>query len=185
MVVELGALSFAKDDEGAALVRRAAAGETAAFDELVRRHWHELVRLARVVLASDLEAEDLAQETLVHAWRRLAELREPASFLPWLRRSLVRRGVRLVRQRRRRQTARLEAADQPVAVGLGPTEGLQVETLLAALTPRQRTTVFLVEVEGLTTAEAAQRLGTSAATLRVHLYLARRRLRALLAGESP
>ena len=184
MIVELAAVPVGEVDGEAVLVRQAAAGDAGAFDELVRRYWRELVSLARVVLASDLEAEDLAQETLVHAWRRLDELREPASFLPWLRRSLVRRGVRLAR-RRRRQLA-VVPLDGATVMALPAIEmgWARVESLLGALTPRQRATVFLVEVEGLSTGEAARRLGASEATLRVHLFLARRRLRAYLAGDT-
>lgn len=183
MIVELAAVPVGEADGEAALVRQAAAGDAGAFDELVRRHWRELVRLARVVLASDLEAEDLAQETLVHAWRRLGELREPASFLPWLRRSLVRRGVRLARQRRRQLAVVPLDAVRALTMPAAEMGWSRVESLLAVLTPRQRATVFLVEVEGLSAGEAACRLGVSEATLRVHLFLARRRLRAYLAGD--
>jgi RNA polymerase sigma-70 factor (ECF subfamily) len=183
-------VALAESDEDAALVRRAAGGDATAFDELVRRHWHALVRLARVVTASDLDAEDLAQETLVHAWRRLGELRSTASFLPWLHRSLVRRAVRAARGRRRRDEllragGDVEPAAAPAAYEPTPLAARQARELLAALTPRQRAVVFLVEVEGLSTAEAASALGAAEATVRVHLFLARRRLRAHLAGETP
>ena len=59
------------------------------------------------------------------------------------------------------------------------------ELIAQGASPEEAVKSIGMVVEGLTTAEAARRLGTSAATLRVHLYLARRRLRAVLAGESP
>jgi RNA polymerase sigma-70 factor (ECF subfamily) len=161
------------------LVRRAAAGEARAFDELVERHHGEIVRLARAVLASHADAEDLAQESWAHAWSRLGELRDSARFLPWLRRIVVRRGVRAARRRKRESfdgegaLLRIAAPAAPAAVRI------EVETALRALTPRQRAVFLLTEIDGCGAAEAALRLGLAEATVRVHRLLARRRLRAL------
>jgi RNA polymerase sigma factor (sigma-70 family) len=137
-------------------------------------------------LASDLDAEDLAQETLAHAWRHLGELRDPALLLPWLRRALVRRGVRQARRERARgawihpDPAALEAVPAPASTA----PAVDVTALLAALSPRQRAAFFLTEIDGLTAVEAARELGSTAATVRVHRLLARRRLRALIPGGS-
>jgi RNA polymerase sigma-70 factor (ECF subfamily) len=167
-------------DEEAALVRRAAAGDSAAFDELVVRRRGELVRLARKLLASENEAEDIAQETLAHAWTSLPSLRDPGRFLPWLRRALVRRAVRLARRRR------VERRDEPpprlelAAPGSPPELRLAIAAALRALTPRQRAVFVLTEVDGCSSAEAANRLGTAPATIRAHRFLARLRMRALL-----
>jgi RNA polymerase sigma-70 factor (ECF subfamily) len=172
--------------EEVALVRAAAAGDGEAFVLLVRRCWPGLVRLARIVLAGDDEAEDLAQEALTHAWRRLAQLRDPERFLPWLRRSLVRRGARLARRRRRRATR--EERDPETLLALPaplPPLAVDVPALLAALSPRQRAVFFLTDVDGLSSAEAARFLGIAEATLRVHRMLARRRLRSILEGALP
>lgn len=163
--------------DAADLARRAAAGESAAFDRLVELHWPSLVRLARIVTASELDAEDLAQEALARAWARLGTLRRPESFLPWLRRMLIRDAVRAARRRRRGAGDDLARAAELPAPHTPPMARLEVERALAALTPRQRAIFFLCEVDGLSTAEAAAALGVAAATVRVHRLLAQRRLR--------
>ncbi len=65
----------------AELARRAGGGDRDAYGELVELMWPELVGLARAILGGDDEAEDLAQEALVHAWTRLGSLRRPEKFI--------------------------------------------------------------------------------------------------------
>jgi RNA polymerase sigma-70 factor (ECF subfamily) len=167
------------------LVRRAKAGDARAFDELVLRHHAEMVRLARVVLASDADAEDLAQECWAHAWSRLGELREPSRFVTWLRRSLVRRAIRAARRRVREAGTEAGAALATHAAPEAPAAArIDVEAGLRALSPRQRAVFLLTEVDGYDAAETASRLGIAVATVRVHRLLARRRLRALFEGSS-
>ncbi|MCM2270086.1 MAG: sigma-70 family RNA polymerase sigma factor [Thermoanaerobaculia bacterium] len=163
--------------ESSALVRRAAAGDGAAFDQLAARHWHDLVRLARAV-AADFDAEDLAQETLTRAWSRLATLRRPESFVPWLRRMLIRDAVRAGRRRRSAAATVDERHEAPASAPVA-TARLEVAEALRALSPRQRAVFFLAEVDGLSTAETAAALGLAPATVRVHKLLAQRRLREL------
>jgi RNA polymerase sigma-70 factor (ECF subfamily) len=181
-------LPFAEEPESAALelVRRAASGDAAAFDALVVLHHAELVRLARFVLASDFEAEDVVQECWALAWTRLEGLRDATRLLPWLRRSLVRRAIRAARRRRRdrpSETPRPEAAEASAAAE-APGR-LDVARALAALAPRQRAVFLLTEIEGWSAVEAAARLGVAAATVRVHRLLARRRLRELFTAREP
>ena len=71
-------------DRVSKLVRQARAGDKSAFGELVERNWLDLVAIARGVLASGQGAEDVVQEALVHAWKRLWMLRTPASFDAWV-----------------------------------------------------------------------------------------------------
>lgn len=162
-------------------VARAAAGDSDAWGEIVVEHWAELVRLARVVLASPFEAEDLAQETFVHAWSRLATLRDSDRLLPWLRRSLVRRAVRHLGRVRR-----TELLDEriPGPPGLPREDRLDLRFLLRRLPPRQRAVFYFGEVEGWSDAEIAERLGVARSTVRVQRFLARRRLREFFEGEA-
>ena len=79
------------------LVARARQGDTHAFGELVTRHQAAVVRTAFVVCRSREEADEVAQEALVSAWRRLSTFRGEAQFKTWLltitwRHALTRRG---------------------------------------------------------------------------------------------
>ena len=168
--------------EETALAERAVAGDAEAFGELAERTWPSLVRLARVALAGDPEAEDVAQEALLVAWRRLGQLRRTERFVPWLRRIAWREALRAARARRE-----LPLLDTPMpdrSESPSPDRRIDVERHLARLTPRERAVVYLSEVEGKTAAEIGAELGIAAATARVHRWHARRRLGALL-EEAP
>jgi RNA polymerase sigma-70 factor (ECF subfamily) len=66
------------------LVERARAGDADAFGELVERHKVAVYRAARAALRSADEAEDVAQEAFVAAYRKLGDFRGEASFKTWL-----------------------------------------------------------------------------------------------------
>lgn len=75
------------------LVRRAQAGDTAAFGELVERHRRSVFRAAVAALGSAAEADDVAQEAFVTAFRKLAGFRGEASFKTWLLAITWRKGL--------------------------------------------------------------------------------------------
>src|SRR3954471_12132699 len=70
----------------AELVARAHRSDDAAFELIMRRHNRRLFRLARSLLRSDAEAEDVLQEAYVRAYARLGELAEPQALAAWLAR---------------------------------------------------------------------------------------------------
>ncbi len=164
-------------------VGRARRGDREAYGRLVEALWVDLVGLARSVLASDLHAEDLVQETLIHAWSQLGRLREDARFAAWVRRSLVRRCYRRARAERRHHDV---AAGLPHAVATAgdPTARLSAERALRALSPRQRAVVYLTAVEGRSDREIAAILGLFPPTVRVHRMRAVRRVRMLFGEHS-
>src|SRR5690242_5017185 len=69
----------------AMLVRRAQAGDRAAFDQLAAQYRAVLLALAFLRTGQLEDAQDLTQEALTQAWRRLPALLHPASFRPWLK----------------------------------------------------------------------------------------------------
>ncbi|MCP4642668.1 MAG: RNA polymerase subunit sigma-24, partial [bacterium] len=69
-----------------ALVRRAKDGDFEAFEELVRRHERRLYALARSIVRSAEDAEDVVQTAFLTALERLGDLRDEVSFGPWVRR---------------------------------------------------------------------------------------------------
>lgn len=168
-------------ESDAGLVRAAQLGDVAAFSALVERYWRRLVALARSV-TGDLDAEDVVQDTLVIAWKRLGTLRDPAAFGGFMVRSVSRAAVRRARRR---------AWLQPFAFLAEPADpnrddvdgGIHVEQLLGRLAPRQRAVMHLTVVEGMSDSEIGEALGIDAASVRSHRRRAREALRRLLPGE--
>ncbi len=168
-------------NEVADLVHRARGGDRQAFGDLVERLWPQLVALARGVLAADDEAEDVVQEALIHAWKRLWTLRRSESFRPWVRRIVTRRCLTAAR-RRRPQEPLAEASAKTVEPQ--PGHRLDAARLLAALAPRQRAALYLTWIEGCTDREAGRLLGLRPATVRVHRFRGLARLRQIVEEKS-
>lgn len=166
-------------DATAELAARARSGDRDAFGALVERHWAPLVRLARSVVG-DRDAEDVVQDALVVAWRRLPALRQPAAFGAWVERTVLRRCLR--RAGGWLRLVSLDAAPEPAA-GDGGTD-LQVKSLLARLAPRQRAVMHLTVIEGRSDAEIGELMGIAAASVRSHRRRAKQRLEALWNGSA-
>src|SRR5262252_10796067 len=83
-------------------VARARSGDTDAFRVLVERHSPPLFRLAFRMTGNEQDAEDVVQETLLRAYRRIDKFDERASFRTWLYRITVNCSLDLVRARKRR-----------------------------------------------------------------------------------
>jgi RNA polymerase sigma-70 factor (ECF subfamily) len=149
------------------------------FDALYREHAGRVLAYCRRRTRSG--AEDALAETFATAWRRRDDL--PSDPLPWLY-GVARRVLANQHRAARRQTAvahRLADAARPGE----PDESTPVLAALARLRPSDRELLMLVAWEGLTPARAARAVGTSAATCRVRLFRARRRLERLLADDAP
>lgn len=88
-----GADAAASAEADLDLVRRAQRGDTAAFGELVERHRRSVFRAAVAVLGSAAEADDVAQDAFVTAFRKLEGFRGEASFKTWLLAITWRKGL--------------------------------------------------------------------------------------------
>src|ERR1700752_4775940 len=85
--------------EATALVRRAQTGDRAAFGALVDRFWGAVYAAALIRVRNAPEAQELTQEVFVHAWRKLAQLRDPRCFAGWLRRITARMAINRLTRR--------------------------------------------------------------------------------------
>ena len=85
-------------DDGA-LAARAAEGDEAAFECIMRRHNRLLFRTARSILKGDAEAEDALQDAYLRAWPALAGFRAEAKLSTWLVRIVINESLGRLRQR--------------------------------------------------------------------------------------
>jgi RNA polymerase sigma factor (sigma-70 family) len=144
------------------------------FEQLWARH-HRRVHAYALRRTDPASAQDVVSETFLTAWRRRAEL--PSHELPWLLGTARLVLVNHARSQRRRDALTQVFIDQAHRAG-SPAADLDHELLraLAALSADDREALILVGWDGLRPAEAARVAGVSAATFRVRLLRARRRL---------
>jgi RNA polymerase sigma-70 factor (ECF subfamily) len=179
----------------AILVRRARAGETAAFGELVSIYMQRCYYVALGLVGSPQDAEDLSQEAFARAFRARARLDPDRPFYPWLyqilrrlcfnftrdtsarRRKLDYAGGWLVAEGRSRA-----AADDPEQVRATVALRERLEREIAELSPTQREVFVLKEFQGLKYREIAELLDVPIGTVMSRLYAARQKLAERLEG---
>ncbi len=187
-----GALSLANACE-AVLIERARQGEREAFRELMTRCNQRLFRIARAVVRSDDEAEDVLQDTWLRAFTSLDGFRGESGLFTWL--TAIALNEARSRLRRRRPTTEMTVIDlEPNVLAFplsaappGPEEEAtrnEVRRLLERAVddlPENFRLVFMLrEVEGCSVEETAAQLGIPAATVKTRHHRARRLLRAAL-----
>ena len=186
--------SSMQPDPDRSLVEASAAGDADAFGTLVGRYQARLVNLARAMTADDGEAEDLAQEAFIRAYKAIGRFRGDSAFGTWLYRIAVNVIQSHLRKRSRRWRWFGPSLDAREA-GTQPTPGLSVpatieedaarrqmiDRALAALPVDLRIAVTLRDVHGFDYAEIASMLGVPIGTVESRIFRARQRLRPLLA----
>ena len=160
------------------LVRAHLDGEPRAFDTLVRLHQQRMWAVALRTLRDPEEAADAVQDACLSAFRSAASYRGEARVTTWLHRIVV--NACLDRARRRAVRPTVPLPEQPPADPrdqLAEREtGLEVEQALATLPDDQRLALVLVELEGLSVAEAAQLLQVPEGTVKSRCFRGRARL---------
>ena len=170
------------------LVRRAAEGDSAAWDLLVARHLSSVVSFAWYRLNDRSEAEDVAQETMLRFSKKAAEW-EPdgAKVRTWLYR--VAGNLCIDRLRARRLEAPIEAVEETGVIDIQPHLDGQLDArrsvhkALLTLPDRQQTVLILVYYQGHTVKEAAVILRLSEHAAESLLARARRAMRLALAPD--
>jgi RNA polymerase sigma-70 factor (ECF subfamily) len=174
-------------EQVADLVRLARQGSSSAFGKLIEAFRAPIVNLAYQIVGSRADAEDVAQETFVKAFRSIADYREESKFFSWLYRIATNAALDLVRRRRVLPTAYRDdipswAADTQDAAD--EERRLMVWVALGRLPPSQRAAVVLRDMHGFSYPEIAAILGISVSTVGARLRAARRHLERVL-GSSP
>jgi RNA polymerase sigma-70 factor, ECF subfamily len=174
------------------LIQRARRGDQDAFAELVALHADRVYGALRRFGLDGIEAEEVAQEVFVRAWRGLGQFRERSQFSTWLYRIAFNEAQRRLS---RRTLPRLEPdpergdpiASLPESASLGPEaqslhrEFEQVlDQALEQLPAEWRAAVVLRDIEGLSTRDAAEVADVGEAAFKSRLHRGRMALRALL-----
>lgn len=178
------------------LFDRAKSGDAGAFGQIVRRYQPRIHRLAMHLVRNHAEAEDVAQDTFIRAYRALARFDGRSEPYTWLYRIAVNLSLNALRSRKSRRTTseaddpRLEAlmVDKPSSVDL-PSDAAQRQLYKALaqgideLSDTLRTTLVLVCIDGRSHEEASVILGAPEGTIAWRVHEARRKLREYMAGR--
>jgi RNA polymerase sigma-70 factor (ECF subfamily) len=181
------------------------------YAEVVARQQRRAARIAYHYLRDAAEADEAVQDAFVKAYQHLASFREELPFDVWFTRILINGCLDRIKARTRRErwlvpmgggrragSAGADAApadrdmtERVAAGGASPEQALlgrerrrQIATALAKLPERQRSVFVLSHVEGRTSREVSALTGLNESTVRVHLFRAIRKLRALLANDT-
>lgn len=162
------------------LVKATRAGDASAFAELVRRYERAAIITAHSVLGDFHLAQDAAQEAFVYAHSMLNQLRNAASFGPWLLRIAHRRAIRLQRRRNAERTGadRIEPAVKEAGHWMEPYETVARE--IARLPEHERIVVVMRYVDGCSIKDIADTTGRPVGTITKQLSRAIERLRGRL-----
>jgi RNA polymerase sigma-70 factor, ECF subfamily len=187
------------DDNDQQLVQRVQAGDKAAFNLLVLKYQHRVLKLVSRFVSDAAEAEDVAQEAFIKAYRALPTFRGDSAFYTCLYRIAINTAKNALVSSRRRPVdfdldlqdpeqydrhARLKESDTPEGVLL--TEEIRdvVEKAMEQLPEDLRTAIVLRELEGLSYEEIAEAMDCPVGTVRSRIFRAReaidRKLKPLL-----
>ena len=177
------------------LVRRVQRGDSAAFDLLVRKYQHRVVALIGRYVHDWSEAQDVAQETFLRAYRALGNSRGDAQFSTWLHRIAVNTAKNhLVAHKRRppgedididdaenfESALRLRDNDTPERELMRQEMEQTVMRAVEALPEELRTAITLREVEGMSYEDIAQQMQCPIGTVRSRIFRAREAIDAQL-----
>jgi RNA polymerase sigma-70 factor, ECF subfamily len=171
------------------LVRRVQAGERAAYDLLVLKYQHKVVKLVMRYVRNPADAEDVAQEAFIKAYRALPQFRGDSAFYTWLYRIAINTAKNALVSRDRNLVAyqidahsheegadlsgRLKDPDTPEGLALSEEIRDIVHAAIGALPEDLRTAIVLRELEGLSYEEIAATMGCPVGTVRSRIFRAR------------
>ena len=171
------------DDRAA--VQEVLAGDTSAFERLVRAYQTRVVRYCLLLMRNPVDAEEAAQDVFVKAFRSLEQYKGDASFLTWIGRIAHNHCMDVLRRRTRQKTDSLDAlleaqptrAEEQFAEP-APNEGgseaaERVPALLAALKADHREILLLREVQELSYEDISNSLGITLDAVKSRLRRAR------------
>src|SRR6516165_603223 len=180
----------------AELVRKARRGELRAYDDLVKRYQERIYATIYHMTANHEDANDLAQETFIKAFRALKSFKGGSSFYTWVYRIAVNKTINFLKQRKHKAQMSLDDLDfnaehDPDLVALISDKTPRREVGLSELQEKlnaamqklsepHRLVVTLHDVQGLSHEEIAEIMDCNIGTVRSRLFYARQQLQAYL-----
>lgn len=170
------------------LVERVQKGDKRGFDLLVRKYQNKIVHLVTRYLHDPIEAQDVAQEAFIKAYRALPSFRGDSAFYTWLYRIAINTAKNyLVAQNRRPPTDDIDAQDAeqfsgetglkeyatPERLALRDEIESTIIAAIEALPEELRTAITLRELEGLSYEEIAAAMDCPIGTVRSRIFRAR------------
>jgi RNA polymerase sigma-70 factor (ECF subfamily) len=173
------------------LTRRAACGDSEAFEELYRLHHRRVYTLCLRMTQNEAEAEDITQDIFVVLLHKAGDYRAEASFTTWLHRMTVNQVLMHFRRKKSKREEQAEAEQAESGAprrSAGPrpaqlVDRVTLEDALARLPPGYRAAFVLHDVEGYEHEEVARLLGCAVGTSKSQLHKARMKLRKILKGQ--
>jgi RNA polymerase sigma-70 factor, ECF subfamily len=183
-----GGRSMTEDENDRQLVQRVQDGDQSAFNLLVLKYQHRVLKLVSRFVSDAAEAEDVAQEAFLKAYRALPSFRGDSAFYTWLYRIAINTAKNALVSNRRRpldfsldlqdpeqyeQQAKLKDSDTPEGVLLTEEIREVVERAMQQLPEDLRTAIVLRELEGLSYEEIAEAMDCPVGTVRSRIFRAR------------
>jgi RNA polymerase sigma-70 factor (ECF subfamily) len=177
-----------QDDNDQQLVQRVQKGDKSAFDLLVLKYQHRVLKLVGRFVSDAAEAQDVAQEAFLKAYRALPSFRGDSAFYTWLYRIAINTAKNALVSNRRRPVdfdldlqdpdqydrhAKLKEVDTPEGVLLTEEIRQVVEKAMEQLPEDLRTAIVLREIEGLSYEEIAEAMDCPVGTVRSRIFRAR------------
>ena len=173
------------------LIERAAAGETAAFEQIMIHSQQRVMAMTWRMLGNDADARDASQEVFLRVYRYLGSFKQDQDFFAWLYRITMNVCRDMLKERKHHgDRAMLFAEDEneeslAVAAVQDDAEQLLLQTqrrklvtrAIATLPYKERASIVLRDLEGLSTDEVARIMKSSATTVRSQISSARRKIR--------
>jgi RNA polymerase sigma-70 factor, ECF subfamily len=184
------------------LVKRVQRGDKTAFDLLVRKYQHKVVKLVLRYVRNPAEAEDIAQEAFIKAYRALPQFRGDSAFYTWMYRIAINTAKNSLASRDRSPIAydldlndpeeshsvqtKLQDPDTPEGMALTEEIRQIVNSAIEGLPEELKTAIVLRELDGLSYEEIAAAMECPVGTVRSRIFRAReaidKRLREVFEG---
>jgi RNA polymerase sigma-70 factor, ECF subfamily len=184
------------------LVKRVQRGDKTSFDLLVRKYQHKVVKLVLRYVRNPAEAEDIAQEAFIKAYRALPQFRGDSAFYTWMYRIAINTAKNSLASRDRSPIrydldltdpeeshsvqTKLQDPDTPEGMALTEEIRLIVNSAIDALPEELKTAIVLRELDGLSYEEISAAMECPVGTVRSRIFRAReaidKRLREVFEG---
>ncbi len=183
------------------LIKQTLAGQTRAFDELVRRHSRKLHAMLMQMVGSEADAYDIAQESFLKAFRSLRYFHGQSAFYTWLYSIAANQARNFLRKKKRENAFSIDNDDKgdpmeknneladsnrvadPIRQAHISDLKRKLQNAINELSPAHREVVTLCDIQGMSYAEISELLHISEGTLRSRLHYAHRQLQGMLADE--